>query len=84
MIKYRTTTQPITSPDTITSECNAITFINRGTDTAYINGVTLPENESLSINGLPGEIDMTDYKISWDAAATSKKVFVIRKVYVNN
>lgn len=60
---------------------NAISFTNRGTDTVYINNEELPAGETLSINGLEGEIDTTAYQIKWLAAATSKNLKVKQKFY---
>ena len=60
---------------------NAISFTNRGTDTAYINNEELPAGETLSINGLEGETDTTKYTVKWLSAATSKNVKVKQKFY---
>ncbi len=61
--------------------CNAISFTNRGTDTVYVNNEPLPENESMSINGLDGEHDKTNYKINWLPGATSKALYIKIKRY---
>lgn len=68
--------------DVLKKNHNAISFTNRGTDTAYINNEELPAGETLSINGLEGETDKTNYSVKWLAAATSKNIRVKQKFYI--
>ena len=82
MKKYRIDFQQIQSTKEIISNgCNAISFTNRGTDTATINNEPLPAGETMSINGLEGEQDFTKYQIKWATGATSKLVCVKMKIY---
>jgi hypothetical protein len=80
---YNIETQLVTkSQAIITGErCNAISFTNRGTDTVYINTEPVPQNETISINGLEGEFDKTVYNVAWLSGATSKSLYIKIKRY---
>lgn len=59
--------------------CNAITFINGGTNTLTVNKLPLLPNQSLSIEGNENEIDTTDYNIVFPDATAGNLVYVIIK-----
>jgi len=62
---------------------NAVTFINKGTSIVKINDtIILDINDSLAIGGNIGEIDVTNYKLSFEIGAFTNLVFVTTKVYV--
>ncbi len=63
------------------SKCNAITFLNTGSNIVKINNVSLQPNGigSLSIQGNVGEIDSTVYKIDFGVNVTGNLIQVIKK-----
>lgn len=63
----------------LTANCNAITFVNVGTTSCYINKFVLAAGASLSINGNENEIDVTTYSISFTGGTGI--LSVIRKYY---
>lgn len=65
--------------NTLTSKCNAITFINTGTTNAYINKFLIAPNASLSIQGNENEIDVTTYQLAFTGGTGI--LTVIRKYY---
>jgi hypothetical protein len=65
--------------NTLTSNCNAITFINTGTTNCFISKFLLAPNASLSISGNENEIDVTTYPISFTGGTGI--LTVIRKFY---
>ena len=52
-------------------DVNAITFVNRGTNTASVNGFVLQTGESVAFEGLAGEIDATNYLVAFGNAGAS-------------
>lgn len=44
---------------------NAVIIRNIGAATCLINGATLNPGDELTLEGWPGEEDVTEYKISW-------------------
>jgi hypothetical protein len=66
----------------ISSDCNEITFINIGINAVNISGVPLQQNQSLRISGSIGEIDTTQYDLSFAIPiSTNNNLIVIRKLY---
>lgn len=80
---YRNTIDLIQASKSVESNCNAITFLNKGTASAKINGMPLLPGEMISFAGLQDEIDITKYNVSYDSAG-SKAIFVLRKIYNDN
>lgn len=74
LMQYNQTTQ-------IASNCNGITFINTGTINVEINKFVLVPGASISIGANEGEIDATDYNVSF-GGATDGGIVVIKKIYV--
>lgn len=67
----------------IGSECNEITFINNGTTPLVIANVPLQPNQSLRISGNRGEIDTTQYQLSFATPVNvGNQLIVIRKMYI--
>lgn len=67
----------------ISSECNDITFWNQGTTNVEIDGNLLYPNQSLRIQGNVGELDTTQYTISFSTLiSTGNKLAVLRKLYI--
>lgn len=60
------------------SRLNAIVFTNRGTNPVLINNEPLNEGESLSNNGLEGEIDTTSYKVTFDTSGAGTSLLYVR------
>lgn len=80
MQRYYTEVLQYTSNYNLQSHCNAISFTNTGTTTAYINKYTLTVGATLTIAGNYGEIDTTEYKLNFPA--NTGEITVIRKMYL--
>jgi hypothetical protein len=63
----------------LTSNCNAITFVNTGVTDCYISKFLLVPGASLSISGNENEIDVTVYIISFTGGTGI--LSVVRKFY---
>lgn len=74
--------QNIQSNKTIPSDCFAIQFVNKGSDTVTINGsLELTQNQSESITAQPGCLDTTQYEIAFAfAAGETQNLSIIRQV----
>lgn len=67
----------------IGSQCNDITFINGGTTALVIADVPLQPNQSLRISGNRGELDTTQYQLTFATPInTGNLLIVIRKLYI--
>lgn len=80
-IPYTTEFLQVTEEKNIVAESNSITFLNMGTSAATVNGLTLQQNQSISIQGNINEKDKTAYYITF-APTGAKQLFVIRKIYI--
>lgn len=81
MTRYYIGFKVFTVADYCSSECNAITFINNGTNNVILNNsMTLTPGQSLSINGNECEIDETKYLINF-SSMTGSKCTVIQKYF---
>lgn len=80
MQKYYTEVIQYTSNYNLISNCNSISFTNTGTVNAYVNKFELAPGATLAIAGNFGEIDVTEYKISFPNNAG--QLSVIRKMYL--
>jgi len=67
----------------VESDCIAISFINKGSNTVYINGLTLSQNESLDISQPNSFIDKSKYEISFASDGISSELVVIRILPLN-
>ena len=81
MKQYYNEVKIFLTPSNIESNCNAITFINSGTNVAQVNGIYLQPNQSLELGGNYCEIDVTKYYCSFSGAGINQ-LTVIRKLFV--
>ena len=80
--KFYIETKVFYTSQNIGSDCNDITFINSGTTNFTIMDVLLLPNQSLRISGNAGEIDTTQYILTFDTLiSTGNLCTVIRKLY---
>lgn len=70
--------QNVTKTKRIQSNCVSIAFINKGDNTANINGLKLANNESVSVSQNNGCIDRSQYNISFDADGTESNLVIIK------
>jgi hypothetical protein len=81
--KYNITFATYQNSQYIISECSDITFINKGTTNAFINGFLLPAGSSLGFTAQFNEIDTTKYSLVFnDPTIANNSVAVIKKIYV--
>lgn len=81
--KYYVETKVFYTTANIGSECNDITFINSGTTNLQIDNVPLLPNQSLRISGNRGELDTTQYQVTFATPInTGNQLIVIRKLYI--
>jgi hypothetical protein len=64
----------------ILSDCNSISFVNKGTVNVTINGFPLNATDILQIDGSFGEKNTTIYQLAW-TGTVKPIVWVIRKNY---
>jgi hypothetical protein len=69
--------QNISLPKMVQSNCMSISFINKGTVDATINGLTLAANETIEVSQPNAFIDRTQYQVSFAAGGTNN-LLVIR------
>lgn len=80
--KFYVETKVFYTSQNIGSDCNDITFINQGTTNFTINDVLIYPNQSLRISGNAGEIDTTQYILTFDTLiSTGNLCTVIRKLF---
>lgn len=80
--KYYVETKVFYTTANIGSDCNDITFINSGSTNLNIDAVILLPNQSLRISGNRGEIDTTQYNVTFASpSAVGNQLIVIRKLY---
>jgi hypothetical protein len=66
----------------VESNCNAITFINLGSDLVTVLGYQLQQGFQLYLPGNVGEIDKTRYNVIFaNAVGQTQSLLVIRKRY---
>ena len=81
--KYYVETKVFYTTANIGSDCNEITFINSGTTALIVDNVPLQPNQSLRISGNRGEIDTTQYQVSFATPVNvGNQLIVIRKLYI--
>jgi hypothetical protein len=80
--KFYVETKVFYTSQNIESNCNDITFINQGTTNFSIMDVLILPNQSLRITGNAGEIDTTQYQLTFDTLInTGNLCTVIRKFF---
>lgn len=81
--RYYVETKVFYTTANIGSDCNDITFINAGTTNLVVAEVPLLPNQSLRISGNRGEIDTTQYQLTFATPInTGNQLIVIRKLYI--
>ena len=81
--KYYVETKVFYTTANIGSDCNEITFINGGTTALVVAVIPLQPNQSLRISGNRGEIDTTQYQLSFTYPVnTGNLLLVLRKLYI--
>lgn len=81
--RYYVETKVYYTTANIGSDCNDITFINGGTTNLVIAEVPLLPNQSLRISGNRGELDTTQYQLTFATPInTGNQLIVIRKLYI--
>lgn len=80
--EFYETVELFNSPCILKTECGNFTVINIGTSTAYINGISLLTGEQYIVYANEGEVNQTNYTLSFDNAGTNV-VQVIRKIFKN-
>jgi hypothetical protein len=81
--RYYIETKVFYTTANIGSDCNDITFINTGTTNLVIAEVPLLPNQSLRISGNRGELDTTQYQLTFATPInTGNQLIVIRKLYI--
>jgi hypothetical protein len=81
--KYYIETKVFYTTANVGSDCNEITFINNGTTNLNVADVPLGPNQSLRISGNRGEIDTTQYNVTFATPInTGNQLIVIRKLYI--
>jgi hypothetical protein len=81
--RYYVETKVFYTTANIGSDCNDITFINSGTTNLVIAEVPLLPNQSLRISGNRGELDTTQYQLTFATPInTGNQLIVIRKLYI--
>jgi len=73
-------TQTYNQPGEVRADCNAITFLNIGTTTMQVNGVTVVPGAQYISTGNEGEVNQTRYRVSF-AGVGDDVCQVIRKIY---
>lgn len=72
--------QTITASQPVESNCSGITFFNDGTDNFVVRGKTVLPGSFINFGVDLGEIDQTNYIVSFaNAAGTIQKCVIIRK-----
>jgi hypothetical protein len=80
LTKYIIETKIFLVPSMIESNCNAITFINTGTNVCRVNGIFLQPSQSIQFNGNTCEIDVTQYYCNFVAGTGYNELTVVRKL----
>ena len=74
-----TTIREYRSAQQVEANCIAIEFINKGTDTVYVNDLPLSTNQSQSIAPPDGYIDRSKYEIRFEnGVGLTQSLFVVR------
>lgn len=82
LIEFVTNRSTYTTGQSVTSNCNSITFFNTGTNTMVVDGVSFAPQTSIVFGGNVGEITNQNFNLSFSGAGNSQAT-VYRKVYLN-
>lgn len=83
-MKTNTVTQFVGENAMITADCIAIAFFRptSGTNPVWVNGIPLEAGQSMSISQTTGDIDKTQYQISFGTGAGSNECYVLRTLII--
>lgn len=74
-----TTVREYRSAQQVEANCIAIDFINKGTDTVFVNDLPLTGGQSISIAPPDGYIDRSKYEIRFEnGVGLTQSLFVVR------
>lgn len=80
--QYYVETRPYYTNAKVSSNCNSITFLCVGSQAVTVEGVVLQQGQQLKIEGNRGEIDTTEYIITFPTPTNvNNNVAVIKKMY---
>jgi hypothetical protein len=83
LIEFDVATQTYSKAGYVTSDCNAITFLNLGTNPVTIDqNVILQTGQQLQIDGNQGEVTGHKFYVNFSGAASGNQLVVIRKLYL--
>lgn len=81
--KYYIETKQYYTNNKVSSNCNAITFINVGSQAVTIENVVLQQGQQFKVEGNRGEIDTTQYIVTFPTPVNvNNNLVVVRKLYV--
>jgi hypothetical protein len=80
--KYEIVPQIVTGQKQVETNCNAITFINLGTDPVLVLGATLQTGQQLPIPGNYGEMCVSNILVEFAGTTTDKRCLVLTKFYL--
>lgn len=80
LVKYYNDMVQYTKPTQIVSQCAEISFINTGTSTMIINGISFLPGNGIAFDGNANELDTTLYTLMFSGAGQNI-CFVVRKCY---
>lgn len=81
MIEFYEYFQLYNIPQELRSDCNSLTVINTGTDTAILEGLQILPGNQYVIDGNVNEKNTTRYRLSFITTGGTEQVLVIRKIY---
>jgi len=82
LIKYVMKFETVAEAGDVSSDCNAISFINQGATALLINGLEVAAGDSFTLSGEGLEYDTTVYRIQFTGSGANKCV-IVRKFYQN-
>lgn len=79
-MKTNTVTQFVGENTMITSDCLAIAFFRPLTNTnpVWVNGIPIEAGQTLSIGQTTGDVDKTQYEVSFGTGAGANECYVLR------
>jgi len=84
LIEYDFDVQIYNQATNITTDCIDLTFINLGTNTAYVRNIPITTSNSLPISGNVGEVLKRPVNVSFDPSGVgTNELLVIRRFYTN-
>lgn len=78
-IQYTTETKVYVLTGSTDSNCNSILFINTGTSTVTIDGVTLQQGQQFRIDGNENEMLIKTYYFTFAAGGTNSLTIVYKR-----